>query len=201
MRFISNVAGWTQLTQLFDFLSFFGDGMIDICDITFALYTFSHEYLWPKATQFWVAYWGKKKEESRCPNMRCYRGYSPLEDYEICTAALQKHSFYRKNQKFFGIRTVVVYFVSSFFFIPMLTIFFTRVFPLFWPLFAFYNRQNQSFFYGSLLSQQSFPPFLEIFFSLKSNDHVNITTTLMLHICYCALCISTVFEKSLKSLI
>ena len=144
---------------------------------------------------------GEKREESRCPNMRCYRGYSPLEDYEICTAALQKHSFYRKNQKFFGIRTVVVYFVSSFFFIPMLTIFFTRVFPLFWPLFAFYNRQNQSFFYGSLLSQQSFPPFLEIFFSLKSNDHVNITTTLMLHICYCALCISTVFEKSLKSLI
>ena len=102
MKFTSNVAGWTQLTQLFDFLSFFGDGMIDICDITFALYTFSHEYLCPKATQFWVAYWGKK-EKKVAAIVPIWDAIAVIPHWRITRSAqqqVQKHSFYRKNQKF-----------------------------------------------------------------------------------------------------
>ena len=200
MGCISNVAGWTQLTQLFDFLSFFGDGMIDICDITFALYTFSHEYLCPKATQFWVAYWGKKKEESRCPNMRCYRGYSPLEDYEICTAALQKHSFYRKIKSFLVLE-LSSYILSVPSFSSLCWPYFSLEFPPFFRHCLLSTTDKTKVFLWIPSLATIFSTLFPDFFLLKSNDHVNITTTLMLHICYCALCISTVFEKSLKSLI
>ena len=162
MRFTSNVAGWTQLTQLFDFLSFFGDGMIDICDITFALYTFSHEYLCPKATQFWVAYWGKKER----------RKSLLLSQYEMLSRLFpigglrDLHSSKCKSTVSIGkIKSFLVLELSSYIlsvpsFSSLCWPYFSLEFPLFfWPLFAFYNRQNQSFFMDPFSRNNLFHPF------------------------------------------
>ena len=197
MRFISNVAGWTQLTQLFDFLSYFRWR--------------NDWHLWYHFCSLYILSWislaqgdpvlscllGKKEKKVAacyCPNMRCYRGYSPLEDYEICT--VQKHSFYRKNQKFLVLE-LSSYILSVPSFSSLCWPYFSLEFSPFFRHCLLSTTDKTKVFYGSLLSQQSFPPFSR-FFLLKSNDHVNITTTLMLHICYCALCINTVFEKFLK---
>ena len=169
-------------------------------------------HLWYHFCSFYILSWislpkgdpvlscllGKKRRKSLLLSQyekRCYRGYSPLEDYEICTASAKAVSI--GKSKVFGIRTVVVYIVSSFFFSRILTIFFTRVFPFLYCLLSTTDK-TKVFFMEPFL--QSFPPFLQIFFLFgESNDHVNITTKLMLHICYCALCSSsTVFEKYLK---
>ena len=98
MRFISNVAGCTQLTQLVDFFNLFSVTEWLTFVISLLLFIHSLMNIFAQRRPSFELPIGEKREESRCPNMRCYRGYSPLEDYEICT--VQKHSFYRKIKSF-----------------------------------------------------------------------------------------------------
>ena len=111
---------------------------------------------------------GEKREESRChcPNMRCYRGYSPLEDYEICTVHVQKHSFYRKIKSFLVLE-LSSYILSVLSFSSLCWPYFSLEFPPFLAIVCFLQQTKPKFFYGSLLSQQSFPPFFQIFFAEK----------------------------------
>ena len=120
-------------------------------------------HLWYHFCSFYILSWismpkgdpvlscllGKKRRKSLLLSQyekRCYRGYSPLEDYEICTASAKAVSI--GKSKVFGIRTVVVYIVISFFFSRILTIFFTRVFPFLYCLLS--TTDKTKVFYGTL---------------------------------------------------
>ena len=163
MRFISNVAGWTQLTQLFDFLSFDTEWLTLVISLLLFIHSLMNIF-GPRRPSFELPI-GEKREESRCPNMRCYRGYSPLEDYEICT--VQKHSFYRKIKSFLVLE-LSSYILSVPSFSSLCWPYFSLEFPpLFWPLFAFYNRQNQSFFMDPFSRNNLFHPFSRFFFRWK----------------------------------
>lgn len=72
-----------------------------------------------------------KKEKKVAASVPIWDAIAVIPHWRITRSALCKSTVSIGKSKVFGIRTVVVYFVSSFFFIPMLTIFFTRVSPFF----------------------------------------------------------------------
>ena len=167
MRFISNVAGWTQLTQLFDFLSFFRWR--------------NDWHLWYHFCSLYILSWislaqgdpvlscllGKKEKKvaASVPIWDAIAVIPPLEDYEICT--VQKHSFYRKIKSFLVLE-LSSYILSVPSFSSLCWPYFSLEFP---PFFGHCllstTDKTKSFFMDPFSRNNLFHPFYRFFFAEK----------------------------------